>query len=188
MPEITAVQYMTENLSEWLRNDSIESMTLLPSANTKRIQLHNLSLPTGNAVKIFRRGKIRRDLSGRDSGFAISTLWQNRVVSPSQPPPFARVRFQLKSGKHMYWVDKISCWSSALATKKGRTHLDFFDPRTRMLAHPTNGHMVETTSYGNGPFMPSSSINVSWLNWKHHCHRSTSPKQPPSRNTSTLTV
>jgi|GEM_PF-4642065 len=109
MPEITAVQYMTENLREWLKSDPIVGITIHSSANSKRIHLSSMNVPTGNPKEIFRRGK--NSIIVYEKGFLVLQYQLSGKVLIGEkhtPPAFARLHFSLQSGRLLYWADKIN--------------------------------------------------------------------------------
>ena len=109
MPEITAVQYMTENLHDWLIKDPIVSVDILSSANQKRIDFEHFKMPTGIPIDVFRRGK-NSVVVYQQGCLVLRYQLSGKIVQASSntPPSFARVRFLLQSGNALYWVDKIN--------------------------------------------------------------------------------
>ena len=57
MPEITATQFMTDNLSLWLEGHSITDVIITDAANQSRIALNTFPLPSPICRQVWRRGK-----------------------------------------------------------------------------------------------------------------------------------
>lgn len=108
MPEITAVQFMTENLHHWLHNQEIVEVAVLSGHNSKRIHINNMPVPSGIMQKVERRGKT--SIITFPVGYLVLQYQlSGKIISNLNPPTkTTRLIWTLSNGKKLYWVDKIN--------------------------------------------------------------------------------
>lgn len=140
MPELTATQYMTDNLTLWLKGHSITEVILSQSANKKRLHLNGFS-PTGLVDQTaWRRGKhsvvpvgngalvFSYNLSGK-------VLRSNRPETDLPGAAGSRVAFKLSNGGYVLWKDRINLGEIRWFPNRGKEDTvihDFFQKEKKL--------------------------------------------------------
>jgi formamidopyrimidine-DNA glycosylase len=151
MPELTAVQFMTENLRLWLQSDSILSIEKQEKHNKKRIFINDMPLPTGPSLRVERRGKA--SIIYFNSGMLVLQyqLSGKMIYSlDNTSPKGCRILFHLKSGNRLCWMDKINFGFIHWCNTQSQ---------------------VDELLKNIGPEFWPIKRNASW--WKERCHRAT---------------
>ena len=102
MPEITATQFMTDNLNLWLEGQSITQITITDAANQSRIELEGFPLPSPICRQVWRRGKHSVIPIG-EGALVLSYNLSGKVLRASTPESELRggldwVAFHLQMG------------------------------------------------------------------------------------------
>ena len=108
MPEITAVQFMTENIKSWLNQEEIIKVELLESHNPKRISIQSMPSNTGAMIDVQRKGKTTIVLFPSGTLLLHYQLSGKIIYGLHSPPKSTRVVFTLGNGTRLYWVDRIN--------------------------------------------------------------------------------
>ena len=106
MPELTAVQFMTENLQLWCAETPIMSITVLRPAKGGRYALHGIPTPFIPS-SIYRRGK-HTVLANEEGALIVSYNLSGKIfrVPKEERAPAFRIRFDLGS-HHLIFSDRI---------------------------------------------------------------------------------
>ncbi|MEC7986951.1 MAG: DNA-formamidopyrimidine glycosylase family protein [Myxococcota bacterium] len=126
MPEITAVQFMTENLRQWLLGQRIIGVELREKANLKRLKLDGFPEDTGLCMAVWRRGK--HSIIEFQSGFLVlSYQLSGKVIHlrAADSTTSARVIFSLSGGHRIAWLDRINFGSLHWFSTKA-AQIDYF--------------------------------------------------------------
>ena len=140
MPEITATQFMTDNLSLWLEDQSITQITITDAANQSRIELDHFPLPSPICGRVWRRGKHSVVPIG-EGALVLSYNLSGKVLRASRPESDlngaarTRVAFELSDGGFVLWKDRINLGELRWFPKRGpkdRLIHYFFDQNKRL--------------------------------------------------------
>ena len=149
MPELTAVQFMTENLQLWCAETPIMSITVLRPAKGGRYALHGIPTPFIPS-SIYRRGK-HTVLANEEGALIVSYNLSGKIfrVPKEESAPAFRIRFDLGS-HHLIFSDRIGLGRLTWLPPKVMQHTALcngFKQRTgrRALASTSLGKLVETT-------------------------------------------
>lgn len=108
MPEITAVQYMTDNLKIWLVGRTIKAVHFSSSTNHKRIKLDGLLFPTERCGPPWRRGKHSIIPIGKGAIVLSYNLSAKVLRTPTYEPKNNRLAFELDNSEFINWKDRIN--------------------------------------------------------------------------------
>jgi formamidopyrimidine-DNA glycosylase len=130
MPEITAVQYMTDNLRIWLSGRTIKAVHFSASTNHKRIHLGDLLLPTEACSPPWRRGKHSIIPIGKGAIVLSYNLSAKVLRTTKYEPKNSRLVFELDNSEFIAWKDRINLgeirWFPDRGHKDNTLHT-FFD-------------------------------------------------------------
>ena len=124
MPEITATQFMTDNLSLWLEGHSITEIIITHTANQSRIALNSFPLPSPICRQVWRRGKHSVVPIG-DGALVLSYNLSGKVLRSATPELditgalSTRVAFKLSDGGYVLWKDRINLGELRWFPKRG---------------------------------------------------------------------
>ena len=124
MPEITATQFMTDNLNLWLEGQSITQITITDAANQSRIELEGFPLPSPICRQVWRRGKHSVIPIG-EGALVLSYNLSGKVLRASTPESElkgaarTRVTFHLSDGGFVIWKDRINLGELRWFPKRG---------------------------------------------------------------------
>ena len=154
MPEITATQFMTDNLNLWLEGQSITQITITDAANQSRIELEGFPLPSPICRQVWRRGKHSVIPIG-EGALVLSYNLSGKVLRASTPESElngaarTRVAFHLSDGGFVLWKDRINLGELRWFPKRGPEDIllhNFFEQeqkaRSRVLANASRWCVV----------------------------------------------
>ena len=106
MPELTAVQFMTENLRLWCAESPVQSIVVLRPAKGGRYQLQGAPAPF-RPTTIYRRGK-HTVLANEAGALIVSYNLSGKIfrVQKQETAPSFRIRFD-QGSHHLIFSDRI---------------------------------------------------------------------------------